>query len=77
MRVIAFPKYIEVDFLINKYNLTDNIIDKTLIREAIAEIRKVHGLFQEHHFNAVIQLLEHDWLPSDIPVLLPCPAFNY
>ncbi len=73
MGVIAFPKYNEIDFLINRYRITDMSIDKSLVREAIIEIRKVHGVFQKRHFEAVVQLLEHDWLPSDIPVLLPSP----
>jgi hypothetical protein len=73
MGVIAFPKYNEVDFLLSKYNSSDIDIDKSLVREAILEIRKVHGLLNETHFTAIIQLLEHQWLPSDIPVLLPEP----
>ena len=71
MTVVAFPLYIEIDSLMSKYNITDDMLDKSLVRKAIVEVRKVHGAFKEHHFCAIIQLLNHDWLPSDIPVLLP------
>jgi len=77
VKVIAFPKYIEVDSLLMKYNIIDSNVEKKLIKEAISAVRKTHGVFLELHFNAVIQLLAHDWLPSDIPVLLPAPASDY
>ena len=60
-----------------KYNIIDSNVEKKLIKEAISAVRKTHGVFLELHFNAVIQLLAHDWLPSDIPVLLPAPASDY
>ncbi len=71
MTIIEFPLYREVDSLIIQYNLSDEKLDKPLVREAIFEIRKTHGIFREHHLSIIIQLLNHDWLPSDIPVLLP------
>jgi hypothetical protein len=74
INVIAYPQFIEVDSLLNKYQITDVSIDKSLIREAIFEIRQTHGVFQKNQFKAVVSLLEHDWLPSDIPVLLPEPT---
>lgn len=74
MKVIVFPAYNEVDLLLKKYHIVDSDIDKTLVKDAIIAIRKTHGVFQERHFKAVIQLLEHQWLPSDIPVLLPAPT---
>ncbi len=74
MKVIAFPEYNEVDLLLKKYNIIDSDVDKALVKEAIAAIRRTHGIFQERHFRAIVQLLEHDWLPSDIPVLLPAPT---
>jgi len=77
LKVIAFPKYIEVDSLLMKYNIIDSNVEKKLIKEAISAVRKTHGAFQERHFMSIIQLLAHDWLPSDIPVLLPAPASDY
>lgn len=76
MSVIAFPEYFEVELLLKRYSVKDNNIDKSLIKAAIFEIRKTNGLFEEHRFMAVIELLEHDWLPTDIPVLLPSPNLN-
>ncbi|MGK0270785.1 MAG: hypothetical protein ACI88H_001435 [Cocleimonas sp.] len=77
MNVIAYPQFVEVNFLLNKYDLKNNSIDKSLIKSAITEVRKTHGVFQERHFKAVVQLLVHDWLPSDIPVLLPSPTLDF
>ncbi|WP_019030063.1 hypothetical protein [Colwellia piezophila] len=74
MSVIAFPRYCEVELLMNRYGIKNNDIDKQLVKVAITEVRKTHGVFQERHFKAVVQLLAHDWLPTDIPVLLPPPT---
>lgn len=71
MNVIAFPQYIEVNELLRKHNVVTDNIDKEHIRQTIDEIRQSHGVFQEKHFVTVLTLLSHDWLPSDIPVLLP------
>ncbi len=77
MKVIEFPEYTEVDLLLNKYNITDSDVDKALIKEAIGAIRRSYGVFEYRLFKPLIQLLEHDWLPSDIPILLPAPASDY
>lgn len=74
MKVFAFPAYNEVDLLLKKYNVIDCDVDKLLVKEAIAAIRKTHGLFEYRLFEPVIELLAHDWLPSDIPILLPAPT---
>ncbi len=74
MSVITYPQFVEVDFLLNKYHLKKVIVDKAIIKESINCIRKANGTFEESHFKAVIQLLENEWLPNDIPVLLPPPS---
>ncbi len=74
MSIIVFPELFEVELLMKKYGIKENDIDKQLVKLAITEIRKTHGVFQERHFKAVVQLLAHDWLPTDIPVLLPPPT---
>lgn len=74
MKVITLPEYKEVDLLLNKYNIIDSDVDKLLVKKTIAAIRRTHGIFQERHFEPLIQLLAQDWLPSDIPVLLPAPT---
>lgn len=45
------------------------------IEHAISAIRKTHGLFETRHFKPILTLLDHDWLPEDIPVLLPEAPF--
>ena len=75
-KIIYFPKYNEVKKLMQANNMnSENYSDEMLIsiEQAIFSVRKTHGRFDARHFNAVITLLEHDWLPSDIPVLLPEP----
>lgn len=74
MKVTAFPEYTEVDLLLKKYGVVDSDVDKALVKEAIAAIRRTHGVFEYRLFEPLIQLLEHDWLPSDIPILLPAPT---
>lgn len=74
MKVITLPEYKEVDLLLNKYNIIDSDVDKLLVKKAIAAIRRTHGVFEYRLFEPLIQLLEHDWLPSDIPILLPAPT---
>jgi hypothetical protein len=74
MKVIAFPEYTEVDLLLKKYKIVDSDVEKPLIKEAISAIRRTHGVFEYRLFEPLIQLLEHDWLPSDIPILLPAPT---
>jgi len=61
-----------------EHNLTiDDISSEVLveIEQAISAIRKTHGLFDTRHFKPILTLLDHDWLPEDIPVLLPPPSF--
>jgi len=77
MNVIAYPQFVEVDFLLNKYDQKNKNVDKLQIKTAIAQVRKTHGVFQEQHFKAVVQLLANDWLPTDIPVLLPPPTAEF
>ncbi len=77
MSVIAFPEFFEVDTLIKKYGIKDNDIDKQLVKVAIAQVIKAHGVFQYRHFKAVVQLLANDWLPTDIPALLPSPTVDF
>lgn len=75
INVITFPMYREVNFLLRKHNITNETVSKALIRETLSEIRKTHGKFNESHFKTVLQLLSHDWQPSDIPILLPRRSF--
>jgi hypothetical protein len=77
--IINFPKHNEVKKLmqakkINSEDYSDEML--TSIEQAIFAVRYTHGLFEPRRFNAVITLLEHDWLPSDIPFLLPEPFIN-
>lgn len=61
-----------------EHNLTiDDFSSEVLIEieQAISAIRKTHGLFDAKNFKQILRLLEHDWLPEDIPVLLPPPSF--
>jgi len=78
--IVNFPQHYEVKKLMIEHNLAENDFSSeklTEIEQAISAVRRTHGLFEPRHFNALITLLNHDWLPEDIPVLLPEPSlFN-
>lgn len=76
--IINFPRHYEVKKLIVKHNLAIEEFSNEMlveIEQAILAIRKTHGLFDTKSFKPILTLLEHDWLPEDIPVLLPPPSF--
>jgi len=74
--IIYFPKYNEVKKLMKANTMnSENYSSEMLlsIEQTIFAVRKTYGRFDARHFNTVMTLLDHDWLPSDIPVLLPEP----
>jgi hypothetical protein len=42
-----------------------------MIYETILNIRRKKGAFNQSHFKAILKFLEFEWLPQDIPILLP------
>ncbi len=74
--IIDFPRHYEVKMLIAENNLVIEEFSNEILVEiehAISAIRKAHGLFNTSHFKPILEFLEHDWLPEDIPMLLPQP----
>ena len=75
--ILNFPRHHEIKKLITQnkllgMNFTSQRLDE--LESAISCIRKTHGKFNPEHFEIVLKYIEHDWLPSDIPVLLPRPS---
>ncbi len=76
--ILNFPRHYEIRKLMVEHNLAVGDFSNeilTEIEQAILAIRKTHGLFDITHFKQILRLLDHDWLPEDIPVLLPPPSF--
>jgi hypothetical protein len=72
--IIHFPKFREIEKLctVNKidFTLLSNE-QREMIYETILNIRRKKGAFNQSHFKAILKFLEFDWLPQDIPILLP------
>jgi len=74
--ILTFPKNAETIKLLLEQHIDPTIFETPFldnITKSISHIRKTHGSLTKTHIKPIIQLLEHDWLPSDIPILLPEP----
>lgn len=75
--VIQFPRYKEVEQLLNEHELPEKIRNLELkrdIADAITLFRRKHGFFPKKAFLPMLKLLEEHWAPSDILFALD-PAF--
>jgi hypothetical protein len=74
--ILLFPKNRETKNLLTEQNINPDDYDEGFlnnITESVRCIRRTHGSLIKSHIKPIIELLEHHWIPSDIPVILPEP----